>query len=649
MNFLAAYEDESSSEDESLHDEFPSEGLVQSLVETKKRTSSVPSSSSSQQHASQGKVKDDDNVEEEEDDDDDDDEFGPQPVPVSGNNPIEEQHPSTDSSSHHNTTTRTAAEDRVDQYAAIKKIPIESEIFLHGHSKAVSCISIEPAGNRVVTGSLDYCVKLFDFGGMDSRHRPFQSIEPEDGHPVTAVSHSPSGDRFVVATGSAQPKVFDRDGKEVIKFVKGDMYLRDLSNTKGHTMEVTSLQWHPSEKNLILTASLDGSARIWDLLGEATFGMLVNKHVLKLKTSTNQRLGATACCYAPNGLRVYIGAADGSIQVWNSRKAYSKPDHVLVPGPVTECHQQTVSCLVVSPDNRFLAGRYAHGIVLLWPISTSGPAKEAVYQIPSLYNIYPTANITFSPDATLLLGCASIRGQAKGVEVEERSRLHFFDLTVAANPMNKMAQVSSHGGLQVLHSQMSITISSEGEDNAPVSAVAVKWHAATQQIFCTLSNGLVKVFYDASISKKGALLSSRKAPKRLKDPSDYAAVGEIITPLALPMFRNENTSLNKSKKRAMELKDPVLAKIPEKPVNSGPGTRMNTSFFFTEYVTNGKKVESGRHEDPREALLKYADKAKEDPLFLGKAYGTTQPQTQLHSLTFEQEQEEFKSKQRRMH
>lgn len=645
MNFLAAYEDESSSEDESLQDESPSEVLDQTLVETKSKTPS--SSSSSQQGASlaQGTVKDGGNVEEE--DDDDDEEFGPQPIPAS-DSLIEEQHAIMDSDSHPS-TTQTAAEDRVDQYAAIKKIPIESEIFLHGHNKAVSCISIEPAGNRVVTGSLDYCVKLYDFGGMDSRHRPFQSIEPEDGHPITALSHSPSGDRFVVATGSAQPKVFDRDGKEVIKFVKGDMYLRDLSNTKGHTMEVTSLQWHPSEKNLILTASLDGSARIWDLLGEATFGMLINKHVLKLKTSNNQRLGATACCYAPNGLRVYVGAADGSIQIWNSRKAYSKPDLVLVPGSVTECHQQTVTCLVVSPDNRFLAGRYAHGAVLLWPISTSGPAKEAIYQIPSLYNIYPTANITFSPDSTLLLGCSSIRGKQAGVEVEERSRLHFFDLTVAANPMNKMVQVSSHGGLQILHSQMSITISSEGEDNVPVSAVAVKWHAATQHIFCTLSNGLVKVFYDASISKKGALLSSRKAPKRLKDPSDFAAVGEIIAPLALPMFRNETTSLNKGKKRAMELKDPVLAKIPEKPVNSGPGTRMNTSFFFTEYVTNGKKVESGRHEDPREALLKYADKAKEDPLFLGKAYGTTQPQTQLHSLTFEQEQEEFKSKQRRMH
>jgi WD repeat-containing protein 70 len=49
---------------------------------------------------------------------------------------------------------------------------------------------------------------------------------------VISISHSPSGDRFIAGTGSSQPRVFDREGKELMKFVKGDMYIRDLSNTK---------------------------------------------------------------------------------------------------------------------------------------------------------------------------------------------------------------------------------------------------------------------------------------------------------------------------------------------------------------------------------------------------------------------------------
>ena len=44
-------------------------------------------------------------------------------------------------------------------------------------------------------------------------------------------------------------------------------------------MEVTGVQWHPIDKNIVLTSSLDGSVRIWDLLGESTFGNLCSKHV----------------------------------------------------------------------------------------------------------------------------------------------------------------------------------------------------------------------------------------------------------------------------------------------------------------------------------------------------------------------------------
>ena len=67
-------------------------------------------------------------------------------------------------------------------------------------------------------------------------------------------------------------------------------------------MEVTGVAWHPIDKNTVLTSSLDGSLRVWDLLGESTFGNLCSKHVLKIRGVTGQnRVGATSCCYTPNG------------------------------------------------------------------------------------------------------------------------------------------------------------------------------------------------------------------------------------------------------------------------------------------------------------------------------------------------------------
>ena len=65
-----------------------------------------------------------------------------------------------------------------------------------------------------------------------SRHRAFKSFEVQSGHPVKCISHSPSGDRFIVGTGSASPIIYDKEGQQIIKLIKGDMYIRDLVNTK---------------------------------------------------------------------------------------------------------------------------------------------------------------------------------------------------------------------------------------------------------------------------------------------------------------------------------------------------------------------------------------------------------------------------------
>lgn len=63
-------------------------------------------------------------------------------------------------------------------------------------------------------------------------------------------------------------------------------------------------------------------------------------------------------------------------------------------------------------------------------------------------------------------------------------------------------------------------------------------------------------------------------------------------------------------------------------------------------MTDGQKKNSLRDEDPREALLRVDAVAKADPLFTGNAYKDTQPKPLLTSMTFEEEQEEFKKKQK---
>ena len=108
--------------------------------------------------------KDDDDEEESEDD-----ESGPTPLP-NQEGAIEE--PEYDPS---------------DEDDDLPQFPITHEITLKDHTKVVSGLALDPSGARIVSGSHDYDCKLWDFGGMDMRCKPFKSWEPAGTYHVRFV------------------------------------------------------------------------------------------------------------------------------------------------------------------------------------------------------------------------------------------------------------------------------------------------------------------------------------------------------------------------------------------------------------------------------------------------------------------------------
>lgn len=88
-------------------------------------------------------------------------------------------------------------------------------------------------------------------------------------------------------------------------------------------------------------------------------------------------------------------------------------------------------------------------------------------------------------------------------------------------------------------------------------------------------------------------------------------------------------------------KDPVKSRRPDLPVTGpGQGGRIAStgstyaSFMAQKFAAKNRKIDS--NEDPREALLKFAKKAAEDPYWVAPAYQTTQPKP-IFSETNEEE------------
>lgn len=69
-----------------------------------------------------------------------------------------------------------SSDDSDDEMNLERRIPKSHEVQLNHGSKAISAMAIDPSGSRLVTGSIDYEVKFWDFAGMDASLRSFRLV-----------------------------------------------------------------------------------------------------------------------------------------------------------------------------------------------------------------------------------------------------------------------------------------------------------------------------------------------------------------------------------------------------------------------------------------------------------------------------------------
>lgn len=496
------------------------------------------------------------------------------------------------------------------------QLPIGHEVALQGHERAVSCLDIEHSGNRLISGSLDYTLRIFDFNGMKADLRSFREITPSDGHPVLALSWSPSGDAFLCVTGSAQPRFYDRDGKLLGETVRGDMYIRDMRNTKGHITGCTGGCWHPIDRYTAATSSEDGTVRIWDT------NHILQKTVVRPTNPSASRVGVTACAYNSDGKLLAAGMLDGGIQVWGvgGKFGHSAAVGIVLPPSAQMVEKQgwtyasrpsqilrgaheaqsEISSLAFSQDDRLLASRSTDGSLKLWDLRAFKSPLAAWHDLPTNY---ATTNITFSPDERLLLTGTGAAGPAAAAAGGSGGAVVFVDV-------RELKEVRRVG--------------------MPSSVAAVQWHGRLNQIFAGVGDkrgGAVRVLYDTTTSERGALLAVGRAP-RAASAFDSGLPLVIKTPHALPMYR-EDTGRKRS--RLKERQDPIKTRKPDPGATAGMGRAGrigNTGgTLLTQHLlkTRGKLQNVDSEMDPREAILRHANTKDDQISMLTAAYAKTQP------------------------
>jgi len=499
------------------------------------------------------------------------------------------------------------------------EFPVSHEMILKTHEKAVTTATIDPSGGRLITGSLDCTLKLHDFASMTpTTIRAFRSVDPTftktsantETHPVHQVLFNPlSPSQMLVITALPQAKILSRDGDVQATFVKGDMYLRDMHNTKGHISEVTCGAWHPTNRDLCVTAATDSTLRIWDINNPRQ-----QKEVIVHKSRAAGSAGRTRMTAVAwgsplqGGPNMLIGAAyDGSLAMWSGEGPYIRP-----AAEIRDAHAKDTwtGGLDISADGRLVVTRGGDDTIKLWD---TRKFKEPVTTVshPSTSSHYPTSNICFSPNSTNI------------ITGSETGHLHIL------NPATLRADL--------------VTPVTPG-----IPLITVLWHPKLNQIITGSANAETHVLYNPTTSTNGAKLVMSKAPKRryidddpnlTMDLSLGLAGDSMANPGAPPAgsyaARHPNVGLTASGRS----RDP---RRPHKPTTT-PFAKGNPD---EKHVMEHIPLSAMRDEDPREALLKYAEKAEKDPQFTN-AWKETQPKTVYRELSSDEEEKPDKKKSRR--
>ena len=233
-----------------------------------------------------------------------------------------------------------------------------------GHTGRVTSVAFSPDGKRIVSGSRDHTVKVWDV-------QTGKELLTLKGHnwDVFSVAFSPDGKRIAEGSLDHTVKVWDaHTGQQLLSLT-------------GHIDIVFSVAFSPDSKRLA-SGSKDGTVKVWDAH--------TGREQLTLKGHTGF---VTSVAFSPDGKRIALGTSDQTVQVWD---AQTGREALTLKG-----HTRYVSSVAFSPDGtRIVSGSgdpvnsRRPGEVKVWDVQTG----QAILTLQG--HTLGVTSVAFSPDGT---------------------------------------------------------------------------------------------------------------------------------------------------------------------------------------------------------------------------------------------------------
>jgi hypothetical protein len=236
---------------------------------------------------------------------------------------------------------------------------------LQGDKSSFYSASFSPDGKRIVSGSVDKTVRVWDAITGAQIGKPLYGHESL----IYSASFSPDGKRIVSGSADKTVRVWDA--------ITGAQIGKPLY---GHKDAVKSVSFSPDGKR-IASGSLDETVRVWDASTEMQISEPLHGHTGAVNSVS----------FSPDGKRIVSGSDDHTVRIWSTGTA--KQSNL----PVQE-HEGAVNSVSFSPDGKRIVSGSADKTVRVWDAGTGILIENSLKGHSDDIN-----SVSFSPDGKLIV------------------------------------------------------------------------------------------------------------------------------------------------------------------------------------------------------------------------------------------------------
>lgn len=225
---------------------------------------------------------------------------------------------------------------------------------LSGHSKWVFSVCVTPDGQKIVSGSADGTVRVWD---INTGKQLMQCASSD--WAVRSVCVTPDGKK-IVSAGGKLVRIWDiNTGNKLLECI-------------GHTDSINSVCVTPDGKKII-SGSDDTTVCIWNIdTGE------------QIKECQGHTGWVSSVCVTPDGRKIISGSHDNTIRVWNANSGKLLG--------VCRGHNDWVSSVCVTSDGSSIISASYDCTIRIWPIDSYTTVNSCRYPASRIFQVCVTQN-----------------------------------------------------------------------------------------------------------------------------------------------------------------------------------------------------------------------------------------------------------------